>query len=376
MNKVLAIAPYNYLPYSSGGQKFIAQFLEHLGKETDLTVITVPENDLSLAMGYKLLPLLKKKPFYRYTDPGLVSKIVSLTMNENFNAIIWEHPYYGWLAHRVKKRTGKKTIIHTHNIEHKRFHSTGKWWWWILKIYEKWSLKFADYIFFITQEDKDFAITKWKINPEKCIEVPFGIDIRKYPNDRMEAKEMIHAKHNIPANEKIFLFNGVLDYKPNLNALLAILKQINPLLLQQAGFRYKIIICGKRLPPGLNGLQEFADKNIIYAGFVDDIETYFKAADLFLNPVQAGGGIKTKMVEAIAYGATVIGCKTGAAGINKDVCGDKLIIIPDNNWQEFTKSILNNAHSTSLTPLKYYDHYFWGNIIQNTLTAISRRENV
>jgi hypothetical protein len=43
MKKVLAIAPYSYLPYFSGGQKFIALFFEHLGKEVELTVISVEE---------------------------------------------------------------------------------------------------------------------------------------------------------------------------------------------------------------------------------------------------------------------------------------------------------------------------------------------
>ncbi|MBK7560873.1 MAG: hypothetical protein IPI68_04990 [Chitinophagaceae bacterium] len=48
MKKILAIAPYPYLPYFSGGQKFIAKFLEYLRNETDLTVISTDDNDWSL----------------------------------------------------------------------------------------------------------------------------------------------------------------------------------------------------------------------------------------------------------------------------------------------------------------------------------------
>jgi polysaccharide biosynthesis protein PslH len=58
MKKVLAIAPYPYLPYFSGGQKFIAKFFEYLGNEVDLTVISVGENDFSLVKNYKIIPLL------------------------------------------------------------------------------------------------------------------------------------------------------------------------------------------------------------------------------------------------------------------------------------------------------------------------------
>ena len=55
--------------------------------------------------------------------------------------MICEHPYFAWLAFAVRKRTGINVIIHTHNIEYQRFRSTGKWWWPILKVYEKSVLK-------------------------------------------------------------------------------------------------------------------------------------------------------------------------------------------------------------------------------------------
>ncbi len=370
MNKVLAIAPYAFLPYSSGGQKFIAQFLEYLGKEVDLTVISVAANDFSLAKTYKAIPLLKKS-FSRYFDFSLVSKISTLIQQEGFDTIIWEHPYYAWLAFRVRKRTGVKTIIQTHNIEYQRFHSTGRWWWPILKVYEKWSFKKADGIFFISPEDKEFAITNWKIKKEKCIDVPFGIEIKNYPEDKAAASDSVAEKHLISKEEKILLFNGVLDFKPNLDALKIILDKINPLLLSQHAFRYKIIICGKKLPQEMDSLKEYTDKNIIFAGFVPDIETYFKAADIFMNPVQSGGGIKTKMVEAIANGTTVIATKTGAAGIDVSACGNKLIIVPDNDWTAFSKVILNNADDTSKTPQLYYNHYHWENIIKNLITRLA-----
>jgi glycosyltransferase involved in cell wall biosynthesis len=366
LKKFLVIAPYQYLPYFSGGQKSIAQFLDYLGRETDLTVVSVAENDSSLIKNYKHISLLKKS-FSRYINLDLVSKLTSLIKKEKFDTVIWEHPYYTWLADIIKKRTGIKTILHIHNIEYQRFHSTGKWWWWILRSYEKWFFKIADQILFVSPEDKKFAIEKWKINEEKCIEVAFGVEISEYPSDKEKSKQAIKEKYKIDSNEKILLFNGLLDYKPNLDALLIILKEINPLLLQRSDFRYKIIICGKRLPVEFNELKEYADKNIIYAGFVDDIEMYFKAADLFLNPVLTGGGIKTKMVEAIAFGTTVITTETGAAGIHRNICGKKLVVVHDNNWNVFTEAIINNADNDEMTPASYYEYYYWGSIVKKII---------
>ncbi len=370
MKKVLAIAPYPYLPYFSGGQKFIARFFHYLGKETDLTVITVGENDFSLAATYKTIPLLKGS-FSRYFDLGLVKKITAEVKKNKYDTLIWEHPYYAWLAFLVRKKTGIKTIIHTHNIEYQRFRSMGKWWWPVLMRYEKWSFRKADNIFFITPEDKAFAVNRWNILPAKCIDLPFGVEIKASPPGKAACRNKLGQLHHIGQSDKILLFNGLLNYKPNLDALKVILEEINPILSRQKDFNYKIIVCGKNLPAELNDLKDYQAKNIIYAGFVDDIETYFLGADLFLNPVQSGGGIKTKMVEAIAFGTTVIATETGAAGILEAVCGNKLVIVPDNEWSNFTLAVLNNTSAAAETPAAYYAWYYWENVIGNMLKALT-----
>ena len=120
----------------------------------------------------------------------------------------------------------------------------------------------------------------------------------------------------------------------------------------------------------MHELKAWNKDHIFYAGFVDDIDLYFKAADLFLNPVQSGGGVKTKMIESIALGTTVISTMSGAAGIDKTVCGDKLITIDDNDWSNFVKAIVENSDAASPTPDSYYESYYWGNIIRNILPAI------
>lgn len=375
MKKVLAIAPYPYLPFFSGGQKFIAKFLEYLGKEVDLTVISTEGNDWSLARNYRGISLLKRS-FSRYYDRSLIKKIAAEINEQRYDAVIWEHPYYAWLAFRIRKETGVKTFFHTHNIEYQRFRSTGRWWWPVLKVYEKYCFKKADGIFFITPEDKAFAIREWKINAQKCFDVPFGVDIRSFPPDRTESRNIVREKHGIGAHEKILFFNGLLDYKPNLDALKVILNQINPLLKQQPGFSYKILICGKRLPPEFNGLKDYISANIIYAGFINDIDIYYKASDILLNPVQSGGGIKTKLVESIAYGTTAISTRSGATGIEIQVCGDKLQILDDNDWTGFVHAITSRGHTDSETPAGFYRHYYWGYILERILAALNSSNNI
>ncbi len=361
MKKILAIAPYPYLPFFSGGQKFIAQFMEQLANETALTVIGVESNDTSQIRNYRLLPWLKKS-FTRYMDLRLISRISREVKAGGYRALICEHPYHAWLAIMISRRTGIPWYLHTHNIEYQRFRSMGKWWWPILRSYERMAFRKADKLFFITPEDSAFAVNNWRVDSEKCIDLPFGVMIPGYPADKAAKKKVIAARHGLADDELLILFNGLLSYPPNLNALMVILDQINPLLMGEPGFRYRIVICGKGLPEPLNGLTGYTDKHIVYAGFVDDIESYFTAADLFLNPVQSGGGIKTKMVEAIAYGTTVIATDTGATGIKRDVCGEKLKTVADNDWTAFAKAVIAQREQQAVTPDSYYDYYYWKNL--------------
>ena len=102
----------------------------------------------------------------------------------------------------------------------------------------------------------------------------------------------------------------------------------------------------------------------MYAGFVDDVIAYFKAADIFLNPVVTGGGVKTKVVEAIGFGTTVISCKTGAAGIETSACGEKMKIVADNDANAFVSAIYQSKDQELSTPFSYYEYYYWGNIVK------------
>lgn len=357
MKKILLLAPYPYLPFFSGGQKFIAQFLESLAEETELTVIGVETNDPATVTNYRLLPWLKKG-LTRYMDLRLISRVSKEVKTGGYQTVIWEHPYFAWLAVMVRRRTGIPFLLHTHNIEHERFRSMGKWWWPLLKWYERWAFRKADRIYFITPEDKEFAMTKWAIPESRCADLPFLVNISEYPADKAIHRMKIGDQHGIGKADLLILFNGLLSYKPNLDALQVILQKINPILLTAPGLNYTIIVCGKALPETVEELRQHRDQHIIYAGFVDNIESYFKASDLFLNPVQSGGGIKTKMVEAIAYGATVVATETGATGIRKEVCGEKLLTVPDNDWDAFAQSVIDHRNTVSVTPAAYYAYYY------------------
>jgi glycosyltransferase involved in cell wall biosynthesis len=369
MKKIAAIIPYTFLPGQSGGQKLITGFYDALGKQSELHLIGTPENDPQLALNYKLNLFLSSSQL-RYADVFSFFQIKKYLKQNKIEWLFIEHPYMGWLAWLLKQTTGIKLAVHTHNIEYQRFRSIGKWWWQILKWYERWVLKRADLVFCITEEDRMGFINELGIAENKCIVVPYGIPQDAPPADKAATKQRICRELNISTETKLLFFNGVLNYLPNVEALNAILQHINPLLLQ-SGINYKLLIAGKNLPDSFNDLKEFKEQHVLYLGFVDDIDQYTKVADVLLNPVQSGGGIKTKMIEALGLNTSVVSVQTGAAGVTSDLCGNKLLIVHDNDWNQFTNAIITSLKQPALdTPQSFYKEFSWNNIIEKVLRTL------
>jgi glycosyltransferase involved in cell wall biosynthesis len=370
--KLLSIVSYTIFPAKVGGQKGIALFNEYIAKEADLICFTVKSNYPAFAKGYRILNRMGNSPL-RYINPRYFFAIRKIIRQEGISHLILEHPYFGWLGILLKKVSGCKLVIHSHNIESLRWKGLGKWWWQILHWYEKITHRLADYNFFIQDADRQYALESFGLKAGKCLTVTYGIEWSEpaAATEKQQCRITLQQKHGIKHADKILLFNGALDYSPNLQALKLILEKINPLLLQN-GPAYKIIICGRGLPPVMNNLDNYKHSNIIFAGFVDDITVYFKGADLFINPLVEGGGIKTKLVEAIGYGTPAVSTKNGSIGIDNRDAGPMLRIVDDGNWEAFVNAITTSLSAeTATTPPAFYEKFYWGNIVNKAINLIS-----
>jgi polysaccharide biosynthesis protein PslH len=366
--RILSIIPYKILPAKLGGEKGIAVFNEYLARKVQLTGVTTQNNDPALAKGYVLLNFLSDNRS-RYANVFLFSRIKKIIQKKKITHLVTEHPYYGWLAFMLRKATGIKWIVHSHNIEYMRSMSIGRWWWKALRWYEAWAYRNADKVFFISEDDMKHAVKHLGVNEHKSIVVTYGIEIQKIPDDINECKAAIKKKYAITPDEKILLFNGALYHSTNYDALKIILEEVNP-LLSGTNFKYKIIVCGKGLPDFFNELKDYADQNVIYAGFVDDISLYFKAADVFLNPILSGGGVKTKAIEAIAMDCTVVSTELGAMGLKKEVCGNKLKVATEGEWKQFADLVMRSAAQSAHTPKEFYDYYYWESIVERVINNV------
>jgi hypothetical protein len=352
---VVSITSYQFLPAKIGGQKGIAFFNEYFSEHVKLTCITVQENANELAKGYETIRLFSSSRF-RYINPLYFFRIRNIIKKKKATHLLIEHPYLGWLAFFLKKFTGIKTVVHSHNIESLRFKTLNKWWWKILWQYERWTHRNADYNFFIHSDDLAYATREFGLEKEKCLVVTYGISIKEPPSaeEQNAAAQFIRQKHAIAEEEKILLFSGSFNYQPNLDALKIIEEKLCPLWDSQ-GFKYKVVVCGPWLEP-----EFIQHPHIIIAGFVDSIEPYFTGADVFINPVMDGGGIKTKLVEALGYNCNAVSTIEGSTGIDIALTNNKLFLAENESWKMFAQKTIEASVLNATIPDGFYQHFYWG----------------
>ncbi|MBS1918402.1 MAG: glycosyltransferase family 4 protein [Bacteroidetes bacterium] len=372
MATIISIISYPFLPAKSGGQKGVALFNKYFSRYHKLICVTTKKNNPLIAEGYEVQNILSDSAI-RYINIFYFFKLRKIIRQNNATHILLEHPYYGWLGVLLRKFCRVKLVVHSHNIESLRWKSLGKWWWKILWYYERFTHRNADYNFFIHENDKRYATDVFGIHGDKCIIVTYGIEWNNIPSkeDVISARQQLRNLHSISVGEKILLFNGAFNYKPNLDALKKIFDIINPVLQQKNNFRYRILICGIGIP---EEIMQSSYPNITIVGFVDDVSLYFKGTDVFLNPVTEGGGIKTKLVEALGYNANAVSTENGAIGIDTGYCNGKLMVSENEDWQMFADLIVKASTYTADITTTYFEHFFWGNTTKKAAAFIAESD--
>ena len=362
------LAPYGIYPTTSGGKKYIvlfSKYLQEIFPVHTFTTSAVPDEQ-------QVYPVLGESKL-RYANPMLFFTLKKIIKEKKITHLIMEHPYFAWLGWMLKNACGISLTMQSHNIEAVRFKTLGKWWWRLLHAYEGWAHRQADQNFFITEEDRQYAINYYKLNPGKCHCVTYGTEREQAPSsaERLAARQWLNAKYQINDNEQVILFVGSLGYGPNTEAVEIICRSINFLLNNAQNFDYKILICGSGLPKSLSSLKESA--NVIFTGFVKDIDLYFKGADVFINPIISGGGIKTKLVEALGNNLSSVTTRNGAVGIDAAITKDKMIIVEDEDWENFAAQIMQSKNESEISS-EFFQQFYWGNIAAKAAAVLREQE--
>ncbi len=336
-----------------------------LGRLCQDHVLGTRDNEGDEAFSFVMHPFFPAKP-NRYIPLYGYRRAVGMARRYDATHIFCEHPYMAPLAVALSRKLRIPWVLRSQNIEAMRFRLLGKPWWRIFHMYERYAMRAADGIFFITPEDCDHAVAAYNLRPEKCHLAPYGTPLKAPPKGRAAAREQLAGELGLDPELPWLYFLGMQSYAPNALATGHILSEVLP-RLQAAGFRCEILIAGKGLPEPLQEEIAATKGAVRYLGYVEDLDLLIRACDLMLNPVTTGGGIKTKAIEALAYNKIVISTENGSAGILPEACGPNLIVCPDGNWDAYAAAIPQAMKRQPEIPGAFYQRYNWDAIARHVL---------
>jgi glycosyltransferase involved in cell wall biosynthesis len=107
------------------------------------------------------------------------------------------------------------------------------------------------------------------------------------------------------------VFNGVLDYRPNVDAALYLVDQIWPLVLEGCP-QAQLSLVGRTPASEKRRLRR---PGVTVTGEVADLRPYLDRAAVVAVPIRIGGGTRLKVVESLALGKAIVSSSLGCEGI-------------------------------------------------------------
>jgi glycosyltransferase involved in cell wall biosynthesis len=127
---------------------------------------------------------------------------------------------------------------------------------------------------------------------------PFGVELPKPADPSRQDNGML-------------VFVGGFCHPPNVDAALWLGREIMP-LIRARDPRVCLAIVGSHPPPEV---QALAREEIVVTGRVPAVEPYLEKAAVVLAPVRMGGGMRLKVLQAMALGKAVVTTPLGAEGL-------------------------------------------------------------
>ncbi len=173
---------------------------------------------------------------------------------------------------------------------------------------EKMAVKSMDHAIVLTSKDK--LLMKEIYNKDADIVLPVCYE---------DVGDMIGYKQENMGNRLELLFVGTAFFA-NIEGLRWFIAQVLPHV------NATLTVVGR----GMEKVENLSSEKVIVKGFVPDLSAEYRSADIVVAPILSGGGMKTKIAEALMYGKTVVGTSVALEGYIKD---GKATILADDSSQ-------------------------------------------
>ena len=182
--------------------------------------------------------------------------------------------------------------------------------------YEAEMCRTFDALLTVTEEDRQHLLALFppderKRLADKFTAVPICVDPE-------QVSPVVHQNSGTPT----VLHLGTMFWPPNVHGVLWFAREVLPLVHEQIP-EAQFIVVGKNPPAEVQALG--ADPRIEVTGYVTDPIPYLEAADAFVVPLHAGGGMRVKIVDAWLWGLPIVSTPIGAEGIEVRDGGNLLL---------------------------------------------------
>lgn len=247
----------------------------------------------------------------RFRSPAYERRLVEVVREEPPDAVLLESLYMVPYVPALRAATRAPIVLRSLNVEHEiweglaRGHAHAATRLYLghlarrLRAYEVATLNDVDAIVPVTPED---ASTYVRLGASVPVHVaPVGVDAASFPD---------LAGTGDPRS---LVFLGSLDWRPNVEAVAWFLESAWP-LVRAAAPDARFLVAGSSPPPGLDAPDP--GKGVRFLGRVEDAREFLASGAAMVVPLLSGGGIRVKILEAMALGVPVVSTRLGASGID------------------------------------------------------------
>jgi len=187
---------------------------------------------------------------------------------------------------------------------------------------------------------------------------PYEVEVlaQELPETKVKVLTTIHEIYGCRKpfeQRKDILFIGGYQHTPNVDAIEWFVAEIFPLIeIRLPALKFHIV--GSKAP---KHIVEMARDNIIFQGFVEDIEPLMDDIRIAIAPLRYGSGVKGKVNMSMSYGQPVVGTKVAVEGMHAQEGVDVLMA---ETPQEFANQIIR----------LYEDEELWNTISQGGLQNV------
>jgi sugar transferase (PEP-CTERM/EpsH1 system associated) len=153
-----------------------------------------------------------------------------------------------------------------------------------------------------------------------------------------------HHFHPVESRPKFDLvFVGGMDYYPNIVAAKFLAAEIVPRIRKSIP-GIKLLIAGAYPTREVQALES---ENVHIGGWYDDIRDAYSSAKVFIAPMQIGGGVQNKLLEAMSMGIPCISSPLSNSALKAEPGRDILIGYSADEYVGLAVGLLNNAEQSA-----------------------------